>query len=63
MEITLPSGFTVDFGEAPQEEIQDVLEAMREQDPSLFEESVREPQNISQLISSRSSGSEAPALK
>ena len=60
MEITLPSGFTVDFGEAPQEEIQDVLEAMREQDPSLFEESVREPQNISELISSRSSGSETP---
>jgi hypothetical protein len=55
MEIALPSGLAVDFGESSQEEIQDVLEAMREQDPSLFEESVREPQNISELIASRSS--------
>jgi hypothetical protein len=60
MEITLPSGLDVAFGEASQEEIQDALEAMREQDPSLFEESVKEPQNISELIASRSSGGERP---
>ena len=61
MEITLPSGLNVDFGEASQEEVQDALEAMREQDPSLFEESVKEPQNISELIASRSSGGERSA--
>jgi len=50
MEITLPSGLNVDFGDASQEQVQDALEAMREQDPSLFEESVAEPQSISELI-------------
>ena len=50
MNITLPSGLDVDFTGASQTEIEDALEAMREQDPSLFEESKRTPQSIDELI-------------
>ena len=53
MNITLPSGLTVDFSGASQEEIEDALEAMREQDPSLFEEASRPPETIDELIASK----------
>ena len=68
-QIVLPSGLSVDFGDAPQEEVEDALEAMREQDPSLFEEAQTEPQNIDDLLArsgyseKRQSVEEAPAFK
>ena len=60
MRIALPSGLNVDFGEASQEEIQDALEAMREEDPSLFEQTVSEPQSIDELIASRRGEAQTP---
>jgi hypothetical protein len=68
-QIVLPSGLSVDFGDAPQEEVEDALEAMREQDPSLFEEAQTEPQNIDDLLARSGysekgqSVEEAPAFK
>ena len=62
-EIILPSGVAVDFGEASQVEIEDALEAMREQDSSLFEEpqaqTQAEPQTIDELVQARSGTSGA----
>ena len=49
-EIILPSGVAVDFGEASQVEIEDALEAMREQDSSLFEEPQAQPKAVPQTI-------------